>query len=205
MGKNAFTILGVLCLAVSFQGTAFSGTTSDTGPGCGLGKIAWDGSGADSQAIAPQLLMSTTNNTILPWQAFGITTGNFGCTNNGKLWAEKKTSMFATVNFDNLSQEMAQGHGEHLTSLAELARQHDATHDDHSRFGRRRAVRGLRAFGDAAARSDGEALHGRPQADHHAKGVRRCQGSLDESGRQTGGEQGRLRFASGRHPRRAAV
>ena len=120
MGKNAFTILGVLCLAVSFQGTAFSGTTSDTGPGCGLGKIAWDGSGADSQAIAPQLLMSTTNNTILPWQAFGITTGNFCCTNNGKLWAKKKTSMFATVNFDNLSQEMAQGHGEHLTSLATL-------------------------------------------------------------------------------------
>ncbi len=66
------------------------------------------------QSIGPQLLMSTTNNTILPWQAFGITSGNFGCTNNGKLWAERKTSMFANINFDNLSQEMAQGQGEHL-------------------------------------------------------------------------------------------
>lgn len=120
MAKKILTVLGAMSLVIFFSGTAFSGTTSDTGPGCGLGKVAWDGSGADPQAIGPQLLMSTTNNTILPWQAFGITTGIFGCTNNGKLWAEHKTTMFANINFDNLSQEMAQGRGEHLTSLATL-------------------------------------------------------------------------------------
>ena len=112
--------LSAIGLVLSIGGTAFSGTTSDKGPGCGLGKVAWEGSSLDSQSIGPQLLMSTTNNTILPWQAFGITSGNFGCTNNGKLWAERKTSMFANINFDNLSQEMAQGQGEHLASLATL-------------------------------------------------------------------------------------
>lgn len=120
MGKKTLTFFGAFCLSMSFTGTAFSGSTSDNGPGCGLGKVAWEGSNADAKAIVPQLLMSTTNNTILPWQAFGITSGNFGCTNNGKLWAEKKTSIFANINFDNLSQEMAQGRGEHLTSLATL-------------------------------------------------------------------------------------
>lgn len=120
MGNKTLTVFGTFCLTLLFTSPAFSGTTSDTGPGCGLGKIAWEGTNTDSQSIGPQLLMSTTNNTVLPWQAFGITTGNFGCTNNGKLWAEKKISMFASVNFDNLSQDIAQGGGEHLTSLAAL-------------------------------------------------------------------------------------
>jgi hypothetical protein len=120
MTKKTITALGAIGLALCFGGTAFSGTTSDKGPGCGLGKVAWEGSNVNSQSIGPQLLMSTTNNTILPWQAFGITSGNFGCTNNGKLWTEYKTTMFANINFDNLSQEMAQGQGEHLASLATL-------------------------------------------------------------------------------------
>src|SRR5437870_3130398 len=42
----------------------------DTGPGCGLGKVAWQDY-KHPEMIGPQLLMSTTNNTILPWQAFG--------------------------------------------------------------------------------------------------------------------------------------
>ena len=34
--------------------------------------------------------------------------------------SEQKTTMFASLNFDALSAEMAQGKGEHLTSLATL-------------------------------------------------------------------------------------
>ena len=34
--------------------------------------------------------------------------------------AEHTATVFAAVNFDNLSQEMAQGRGEHLASLATL-------------------------------------------------------------------------------------
>lgn len=64
--------------------------------------------------------MSTTNNTVLPFQAFGITTGTLGCKNNGQLWAREKTRVFAKLNLEDLSQEMAQGGGEHLASLATL-------------------------------------------------------------------------------------
>src|SRR3989441_4062471 len=90
----------------------------DTGPGCGLGKLAWSDY-AHQKNIGPQVLMATTNGTFGS-QTFGISTGTSGCTNDGKVMAEQKTTMFAQLNFENLSQEMAQGQGEHLASLATL-------------------------------------------------------------------------------------
>ncbi len=90
----------------------------DTGPGCGLGKLAWSDYKGQKE-IAPQVLMATTNGTFGS-QTFGISTGTSGCTNDGKIMGEHKTTMFAELNFDALSAEMAQGHGEHLASLATL-------------------------------------------------------------------------------------
>ncbi len=90
----------------------------DTGPGCGLGKLAWSDYKGQKE-IAPQVLMATTNGTFGS-QTFGISTGTSGCTNDGKIMAEQKTTVFASINFDALSAEMAQGQGEHLASLASL-------------------------------------------------------------------------------------
>jgi len=90
----------------------------DTGPGCGLGKLAWSDYKGQKE-IAPQVLMATTNGTF--WSTtFGISSGTSGCTSDGKIMSEQKTTMFAQLNFENLSQEMAQGQGEHLASLAIL-------------------------------------------------------------------------------------
>ena len=75
-------------LAVLFVGTQVGlamAANPDTGPGCGLGKLAWSDYKGQKE-IAPQVMMATTN-------------GTFG---------------------DNLSQEMSQGQGEHLASLATL-------------------------------------------------------------------------------------
>jgi hypothetical protein len=90
----------------------------DTGPGCGLGKLAWSDYKGQKE-IAPQVLMATTNGTFGS-QTFGISTGTSGCTNDGKIMGEHKTTMFAELNFDALAAEMAQGQGEHLASLASL-------------------------------------------------------------------------------------
>ena len=90
----------------------------DTGPGCGLGKLAWSDY-AHQKNIAPQVMMATTNGTFGSG-TFGISSGTSGCTNDGKVMAEQKTTLFAELNFENLSQEMAQGQGEHLASLATL-------------------------------------------------------------------------------------
>jgi len=90
----------------------------DTGPGCGLGKLAWSDF-PHQKSIGPQVLMATTNGTF-GTTTFGISSGTSGCTSDGKVWADQKTTMFAQLNFENLTQEMAQGQGEHLASLATL-------------------------------------------------------------------------------------
>ena len=90
----------------------------DTGPGCGLGKLAWSDYGRQ-RSIAPQVMMATTNGTFGS-QTFGITSGTSGCTNDGTIMGEHKVNIFAAANYDTLSQEMARGGGEHLASLAEL-------------------------------------------------------------------------------------
>jgi len=89
----------------------------DTGPGCGLGKIMW-GDYKGQKEIAPQVMMVTTNG--IGSNTFAISSGTSGCTNDGKIMSEYKTTVFVSLNFENLSQEMAQGQGEHLASLAFL-------------------------------------------------------------------------------------
>ena len=94
------------------------GAHPDTGPGCGLGKLAW-GDYPHQQHILPQVLMSTTNLTFAS-QTFGISFGTSGCTNDGTMLAHQELNVYVAVNFQNISQEIAQGYGEHLVSLATL-------------------------------------------------------------------------------------
>jgi len=90
----------------------------DTGPGCGLGKLAWSDLKRQKD-IAPQVLMATTNGTFGS-QTFGISFGTSGCTNDGEVWAEHRTEFFVAATFGNLAGDMAHGQGEHLTALATL-------------------------------------------------------------------------------------
>jgi hypothetical protein len=90
----------------------------DTGPGCGLGKVVW-ADYSKQKSIAPQVMMATTNGTS-GTQTFGISSATSGCTNDGTIMSQYKVNVFAAANYENLSQQMAQGGGEHLASLAEL-------------------------------------------------------------------------------------
>ena len=109
----------MLSIAVLFgmQAGLAMATNPDTGPGCGLGKILW-ADHAHQKNIAPQVMMATTNGTGM--NTFAISSGTSGCTNDGKIMAEHKATVFTAANFENLSQDMAQGRGEHLASLATL-------------------------------------------------------------------------------------
>lgn len=115
--KRTFVLLIAMAFVGVQAGVAMAGNP-DTGPGCGLGKLAWNDYKGQKE-IAPQVLMATTNGTFGS-NTFGISSGTSGCTNDGKIMSDRKTIMFAELNFDNLSQEMAQGQGEHLASLATL-------------------------------------------------------------------------------------
>ncbi|TKB69277.1 MAG: DUF3015 domain-containing protein [Nitrospira sp.] len=109
-------LVAVAILFGSQAGLAMA-ANPDTGPGCGLGKLAWENYKGQKE-IAPQVLMVTTNGTGM--NTFAISSGTSGCTNDGKVMSEHKTTVFASLNFEALSAEMAQGQGEHLASLATL-------------------------------------------------------------------------------------
>jgi hypothetical protein len=113
--KKLLVLFMALAVAALPATPVFANDAYGSGPGCGLGGDLFKG----NKAILHQILASTTNGTM-SLQAFGITTGTIGCTNNGKFAQSEQETMFANLNFDNLSQEMAQGGGEHLASLATL-------------------------------------------------------------------------------------
>jgi hypothetical protein len=117
MRRTGFVLLFAVVSVLSSAGFALA-SNPDTGPGCGLGKLIW-GDYHHQKSIAPQVMMATTNGTFGSG-TFGISTGTSGCTNDGTIFAQHQAPLFAEINFDNLSQEMAQGQGEHLTSLATL-------------------------------------------------------------------------------------
>jgi hypothetical protein len=82
--------------------------------GCGLGAMFIK----DPSRVA-QIIAATVNNLISP-QTFAITSGTSECYEDGMVKSELKLPIFASVNFESLKQEMAQGQGEYLTSLATL-------------------------------------------------------------------------------------
>ena len=104
----------IIAIAIAFIPASYA-LAEDTGPGCGVGQMIFP----NNNKIIPQILAATTNGTFAN-QLFGITTGTLGCTNDGIVKNDRKVDVFASVNFQNLKQDMAQGQGEYLSSLATL-------------------------------------------------------------------------------------
>jgi hypothetical protein len=105
----------MLCTPVTAAYAASGGM--ETGPGCGLGAMMWADS-ASKKHIVQQSLIATTNG--IGSQTLAISSGTSGCTNDGVIVQHEKVNMYAGFNYESLVQEMAQGQGEHLTSLAAL-------------------------------------------------------------------------------------
>jgi hypothetical protein len=114
--RTAFILIACSLLVLQTTGAGAAGNP-DNGPGCGLGKLAWMDYGGQKQ-IAPQVMMATTNGTFGS-QTFGISSGTSGCANDGVIMKNKHINM-ASRSFESLAEEMAQGRGEHLASLAAL-------------------------------------------------------------------------------------
>jgi len=81
--------------------------------GCGLGGML-----IKPNTKLMQVIAVTLNGTGV--QTFAITSGTSGCTANGIVKNDKQIQYFVEVNQEELTREMAQGHGEKLTTLAAL-------------------------------------------------------------------------------------
>lgn len=103
--------LGVICLLALLSLPALAG---ENGPGCGFGKVIFDG----SKGKVPHLLAMTTN--AASTQSSSITSGTSGCDSDRVILRQHEQKVFVALNFNNLSQDMAQGAGEYVMALAEL-------------------------------------------------------------------------------------
>lgn len=99
-----------LVVASLFVGTLASANDA----GCGLGSMI-----IKDNSKVMQILAATTNGTS--WsQTFGITFGTSNCTAKNIVKNDKQIQYFVEVNQAELTREMAQGHGNKLSTLAAL-------------------------------------------------------------------------------------
>jgi len=119
MIKTAHGTLWGLVLALLIATPALADIASDTGPGCGLGKMFMGQPNfTGKHHIMQQVFAATTNQT--GFQTFAISFGTSGCTNDGVFVSNQKVNAFAEINLDHLRQDMARGQGEYLASFAAL-------------------------------------------------------------------------------------
>ncbi len=85
---------------------------SDSGPGCGWGSMLFEGStGTPSHVVAATTNGFSGNNT------FGMTSGTNGC-DTSKPLDYRGTSALISHNMDRLSNDIAKGDGEMLSTVA---------------------------------------------------------------------------------------
>ena len=113
MKKILLSTAATILLATSAMATVNNQT------GCGLGsQLIKD----DSSAV--MLSLQATTNGTSGNQTFGITSGTSGCQKT-KFVMNETTQRFVASNMDQLSKEIAMGHGEAVETLAELLKVED--------------------------------------------------------------------------------
>jgi hypothetical protein len=91
----------------------------ETGAGCGLGKILFEGKSGKSPNIAAAILnVFPIPNTFFMSTAASMGEELLGCDPSTTVLQEEQKRVFVAANMDNLSRDMAQGNGAHLAALA---------------------------------------------------------------------------------------
>lgn len=89
---------------------------ADPDAGCGAGSKIWAGQHGTIYKV-----FASTTNASFGNQTFGMSSGTLGCHQGGTVTtASARIPMFAKANIDQLSADMAAGHGQALTALASL-------------------------------------------------------------------------------------
>jgi hypothetical protein len=104
----------LLVVSLALAPAAFA-ANSYTSAGCGLGTMLFKGKNGKVHLI----LAATTNGTFGN-QTFGISSETLECTSEGVVKNDKQAEVYASVNFQRLSREIAQGGGEYVDGMAEL-------------------------------------------------------------------------------------
>lgn len=102
-------LIGSLLAAASLNAFA----TAPGGPGCGWGNMLFEG----QRGLPSHLVASITNGTSGN-ATFGMTSGTNGCDTSGALAYHGKSMLVLSSIMNELSEDMARGEGEALTTYA---------------------------------------------------------------------------------------
>jgi len=102
-------LLGSLLAAATFNAFA----EAPGGPGCGWGNMLFEG----QRGLPSHLVASITNGTSGN-ATFGMTSGTNGCSTQGALRYDGKSMIVLSSIMTELSEDMAKGEGEALTTYA---------------------------------------------------------------------------------------
>lgn len=102
-------LLGSLLAAASLNAFA----TAPGGPGCGWGNMLFEG-----QSGLPSHLVASITNGTSGNATFGMTSGTNGCDTSGTLNYNGKSMVVLGSIINELSEDMARGEGEALTTYA---------------------------------------------------------------------------------------
>ncbi|MBW1895115.1 MAG: DUF3015 family protein [Deltaproteobacteria bacterium] len=108
-------ILIAVLISLFLVGTVSANTVKED-CGCGLGRMAL----AEKEGLVWNLL-GTFLNGLCGNQTFGMSSGTLECGKPEKLVMLEKMNIFVADNMDSLAVDIAQGDGESLDALAEIA------------------------------------------------------------------------------------
>ena len=104
-----------ICAVMTVLAVLPAAAMADNVGNCGWGSKLMAG----QSGVVPQSAAVTTNGTFGN-QTFGITSGTSGCTQDGTVQSNWRTSLFIDGNKEKLARDMSIGSGETLDSLAHL-------------------------------------------------------------------------------------
>lgn len=102
-------LLGSLLAAASLNAFA----TAPGGPGCGWGNMLFEGQRGLPSHVVASITNGTSGNAT-----FGMTSGTNGCSTDGALAYHGKSMLVLSSIMTELSEDMAKGEGEALTTYA---------------------------------------------------------------------------------------
>ena len=88
---------------------------ADSGSGCGLGKMIWDGQSGRLAHISAATTNGTSGN-----QTLGITSGTLGCNPDSTVMIVDEQKMFVVDNAEYLFDDISKGSGNYIMALSEV-------------------------------------------------------------------------------------
>ena len=93
---------------------------ADKGPGCGVGKVLFEGKSGTGNHLSATTVDWTVNGIVPGYQTFAMTSGILGCDPESTVKAEREQTQFIANNMPQLMNDIARGQGEYLMAYGRL-------------------------------------------------------------------------------------